>query len=116
MFFLLGGQLHHHPKEPSLRVAKKLHSAMHVIVHGHQCQLWSGAKPVADVQKPCECLEVILMTLDEDFEHLSVVIRAMGRDNVLPFGQADLLKTLFEQQKQCGTIELLVGRQAQNNI
>ena len=118
--FLLCGQLHCCLKEPFLKVAKKLHLVMHVIVPGHERRLSSSAKPVdqlaADVWKPGECLEVISLTFGEVFKHLGVFISAMGTDVVLPFSQADLLKTLFKQWKQCRTIVLLVDRPAQNNL
>ena len=39
-----------------------------------------------------------------------------GQRQFFPFGQTDLLKTLFQQRKQCGGIALLVHRQARNNL
>jgi hypothetical protein len=75
--FLLGGQLHHRAEEPFLE-AEELHSTTYVVMHGHEGQLLGGAKPakqlIADVQKPCECLKVILLALIkvvECFESLS---------------------------------------------
>jgi len=118
--FLLCGQLHCCLKEPFLKVAKKLHLVMHVIVRGHEHQLSNSAKPVdqlvADVWKPSKCLKVISLTFGEVFKHLGVFIPAMGTDVVLPFTQADLLKTLFKQWKQCRTVVLIVDRPARNNL
>ena len=91
-----------------------------VIMHGYERRLSSGVEPaeqlVADVWEPGECLEIISLTVGEVFEHLGIFVQTTGRGDVFPFGQTGLLKTLFEQWKQCGTIALLVHRQAQNNL
>jgi hypothetical protein len=119
-FFLLCGQLHHHPKEPFLEVTKELHTATHVVMHRHERRLLSSAKPadqlVANVLEPGKYLEIISLTFDKAFEHFGIFIQATGGDDVLPFGQADLLETLLEQWKQCWTIMLLIGRPAQNDL
>jgi hypothetical protein len=56
-----------------------------------------------------------MLAFVEVLERLGIFVRAMGGDDVLPFGPVDLLKTLFEQWKHCETVALLIGRQEQNN-
>ena len=84
--FLLGGQVHHHMKETLFEVAHKLHSAVHVVMYGHERRLSSSTEPadwlVADVQKPSECLEIISLAFDETVEHLALIVRTAHRDKV----------------------------------
>jgi hypothetical protein len=101
-------------------VSKKLHSTMHVIMHEHEYQLLSCAEPadqlVTTVQEPCKCLEKISLTFDKIFKCLGIFVLITGEEDNFPFGHTNLLKTLFDQQKQCGTVVLLVHRQARNNL
>ncbi len=71
---------------------------------------------VADVQKPGECLKIILLAFDEVIKHLGIFFQASGGDNVLPFSQVGLLEILLDQQKQCGSVAQLVQRQVQENL
>ena len=77
-FFLLCGQRYRRPKEPFLEVTNKLHLAMHVIMHGNERRLLSGAKPidqlVTNVWEPGEHLKVTSLTFDKVFEHLGVFV------------------------------------------
>ena len=65
---------------------------------------------------PGKCLGIISLTFDEVFDCLGIFIRTIGRDDVFPFGHTDLLKTLFQQWNQCGSIALLVCRQVRSNL
>ena len=116
----LRGQLHRRTKEPFLEVAHELHSSPHVIMHRHECGLSSHTKPadqlVADVREPGECLEVVLLVFDEVFVRLACVVRASRRYNVRPFGQTDLLETLFQEREQRGPVTLLVRGQSRYDL
>jgi hypothetical protein len=86
---------------------------VHVVMHWHECPFPCHAKPrnqlVANVQKACECFEIVLLALKEILVHLR-------RDDILPFGQVDLLEALFQKPKQHRQVSLLVQGQAQNDL
>ena len=50
---------------------------------------------VANVWEPGEYLKIISLAFEEVFENLAFLIRATGRDYVLPFGQSNLVETVF---------------------
>ena len=118
--FLLGGQVHCCMQETLFEVAHELHSAAHVVMHGHECRLSSGTEPVdqlvANVREPRECFEIILLAFDEIVEHLALVVRTACRNDVQPFGQTDLLEALLHEWKQRRPIALLVRRHARNDL
>ena len=64
---------------------------------------------VANVWKACKCSKIVMLTLN------LVFVGTVRSDYILPFGQADLLEALFQEQKQHGPILLLVHGQAQND-
>lgn len=97
--FLLHWKLHQHSKEPHLEVPKELNSSTHVVVHWIKSQVSSHMESedqlVVNVREPSKCLNIILLAFDKVFEHSVLFILAVGRDDILPFCQSDLLETPF---------------------
>ena len=89
-------------------------------MHRHECGLSSRTEPadqlVADVREPGERLEVISLAFDEVLVRLARVVRASRGYDVRPFGQADLLEVLLQEQEQRGPVALLVCRQSRHDL
>ena len=107
-------------KETLFKVAYELHSAVHVVIHGHERQLSSSMEPadqlIADVQQPSKCLEIISLAFDEIVECLAIVFWTVRRNDVQPFGQTNLLEALLHEREQPRPTTLLLRRQVQNDL
>ena len=118
-FFLLGGRLHFHPMESRLEVSKKLHLMTQVIMCGHECRLLSGAEPadqlVANVPELASASRLSGWHLMR-FSNVLASLSGQWAEMTFSIQSNWPLKTLFEQWKQCGTVALLVRRQAWNNL
>jgi hypothetical protein len=53
-------------------------------------------KSAGHVGKSCNCLEKVSLTFEEVLVGLVVFIKMLYCNGILPFGQADILETLFQ--------------------
>jgi hypothetical protein len=92
------GYVHHSMEVVALKVAEKLYSAMHELVHWHESRLLGHAKPanqlVANVGEPGNVLKVVPDTFIEFFLCIICIFWTLLHDDAGPFGQAYILKTL----------------------
>ncbi len=105
------GYAHHSTEVVTLKVAEKLHSTPHELVHWHESGLLGCAKPanqlVADVGEPGNGLNVVPDALVEGCLCLICIVWASFCDNAGPLCQAYVLKALTQEAKQQWTIVLL---------
>ncbi len=108
---LRSGYVHHSMKVVTLKVAEKLHSMPHELVHWHESGLLDRTKPVnqlvANVGEPGKGLKVVLDALVKVCLRMTCIVWASFCDNVGPLGQAYVLKALTQEAKQQWTIVLL---------
>jgi hypothetical protein len=94
--FLHRRYFHHSTEVATLKVAKKLYSTLHELVHWHESGLLGRTKPanqlVAYVWEPSNGLKVILDTLVEVCLRMICIIWALIHDDAGPPGQAYALK------------------------
>jgi hypothetical protein len=92
------GYVHHSMEVVALRVATKLYSAMHELVHWHESGLLGRMKPanqlVANVGEPGTGLKVVPDTFIKVFLRMTCIFWTSLCDDAGPFGQAHILKTL----------------------
>jgi hypothetical protein len=98
--FVCCWEFHCGAKEPIFEAAKQLNSTMHALMHWHElwfpCHMKQANQLVANMREACACFKILSLALEEVFIRLTLFIGTMQRDNVFPFGQTDLLKTLLE--------------------
>jgi hypothetical protein len=108
---LCRGYVHRLIEVVTLKVAEKLHSTPHELMHWHEYGLLCRTKPanqlVANVGKPGEGLKVIPNALVKVCLHTICIVRASFRNNAGPLCQAYVLKALTQEAKQQWTIVLL---------
>jgi hypothetical protein len=113
MFTLLlrRAYVHHLMEVVTLKVAEKLHSMPHELVHWHESGLLGHTKPVnqlvANVGEPCNGLKVVPDALVKICLHKICIIRASFCNDAGPLCQAYILKALTQEAKQHWTIVLL---------
>ncbi len=114
------GYIHHLMEVVTLKVAEKLHSTPHELVHWHERGLLGCTKPanqlVANVGEPGGGLEVVPDALVEDCLHPICIVRASFCDNAGPLCQAYVLKALIQEAKQQWTIVLLCIQESSQNL
>ncbi len=105
------GHVHHLTEVVPLKVAEKLHSMPHELMHRHESGLFCRTKPanqlVANVWEPSYGLEVVPDALVEVCLHPICIIRASFCNDAGPLHQAYILKALTQEAKQQWTIVLL---------
>ncbi len=105
------GYVHHPTKVATLKVAEKLHSTPHELVHRHERKLLGCTKPanqlVADVGEPGDGLEVVPDALVEGCLRPICIVWASFCNDAGPLYQAYVLKALTQEAKQQWTIVLL---------
>ena len=93
---------------------------LHVVMRGHEHRLSGSMEPVdqlaTNVWEPHECLKIVSLAFNEIVKCLVLLLQATCRDNIHPFGQADILETLFHELEQRRSVLLLVHRQVQDNL
>ncbi len=95
----------------TLKVAEKLHSTPHELVHRHESGLLCCTKPanqlVANVGEPGNGLKVVPDALVKVCLCMICIVWASFCDDADPLGQAYVLKALTQEAKQQWTIVLL---------
>ncbi len=92
------GYVHCLTEVVALKVAEKLYSTTHELVHWHESGLLGHTKPanqqVANVGEPGNGLKIVPDTFVDVFLHAICIFWTLLRDDAGPFGQAYVLKTL----------------------
>ncbi len=92
------GYVHHSMEVVAFKVAEKLHSLPHELVHWHESGLLGRMKPanqlVANVGEPGNSLKVVPDALIKVCLCTICIVWALYRDNAGPLGQAYILKAL----------------------
>ncbi len=105
------GYVHCPTEVATLKVAEKLHSMPHELVHRLEHGLLGCTKPanqlVADVGEPGDGLEVAPDALVKVVLRPICIVRALFCDDAGPLCQAYILKALTQEAKQRWTIVLL---------
>ncbi len=98
------GYFHCLTEVATLKIAEELYSTLHQLMHWHESGLLGSTKPavqlVANIGKPGNGLKVIPDTFVKVPFCTICVVGASLRNDVGPFGQAYVLKTLNHQVKQ----------------
>ncbi len=101
---LCRGYVHRSTEVVTLKVAEKLHSTPHELVHWHESGLFCRMKPanqlVANVQEPGDGLEVVPDALVKVCLRPICIIRASFCNDAGPLRQAYILKALTQEDKQ----------------
>jgi hypothetical protein len=96
--FLRRGYIHCLTEVVALKVAEKLYSTMHELVHWHESGLLGRTKPViqlvANVGEPGNGLKVVPDTFVEFFLRMICILWTLLCDDAGRFGQTYVLKTL----------------------
>ncbi len=104
----------------TIKIADELYLMPHELVHLHEGGLLGSAKPanqlVANIGEPGNSLKVIPNAFVKICLCMVYIGGALLRDDVCPFSQSYVLKTLTHQIKQCWTIVLLSIREASQNL
>jgi hypothetical protein len=95
-----------------IEITNELFSTPHELVHWHESKLLCSTKPadqlVANIGEPGNCPKVIPDAFVEVHLHTACISEASLGDEIGPFSQTYILKTLTHQVKQhCWTIILL---------
>jgi hypothetical protein len=103
------------------KVAEKLYSTLHELMHWHEGGLLGSAKPVdqlvmTNIGEPGDCIVVIPDTFIEVCLCTVCFGGALPGDNAHPFGKTYILKTLTHQVEQCWTVILLCIQKLSQNI
>ena len=108
---LCHGYVHRLTEVVTLKVAEKLHSMPHDLVHRHESRLLGRMKPanqlVANVGEPGDGLKVVPDALIKGCLHMICIVWASFCDDAGPLCQAYVLKALTQEAKQQWTIILL---------
>jgi hypothetical protein len=95
---LCRGYVHCSTEVVALKVAEKLYSTTHELVHWHESGLLGHTKPanqlVANVGEPGNGLKVVPDTFVEFFLRMICIFWTSLHDDAGPFGQAYIVKTL----------------------
>ncbi len=114
------GYVHHKTEVATLKVAEKLHSTLHELVHWHERRLLGCMKPanqlVANVREPGDGLKAVPDALLEDCLHPICIVWALFCNDAGPLCQAYALKALTQEAKQQWTIVLLCIRELSQNL
>ncbi len=112
--FTLGlrcGYLHGSTEVASIKIADEMYLMPHELMHWHEGRLLGSTKPadqlVANIGEPGNCLKVVPDAFTKVRLRLVYVGGTLLGDDIFPFGQTYILKTLTHQVKQCSTIILL---------
>jgi hypothetical protein len=105
------GYVHCSTEVVTLKVAEKLHSTPHELMHWHENGLLGRTKPanhlVTNVGEPGDGLKVVPDALAKICLRTICIIQAFFRNNAGLLGQAYILKALTQEAKQQWTIVLL---------
>jgi hypothetical protein len=105
------GYVHRSMEVVTLKVAEKLHSMPHELVHRHESRPLCRTKPVnqlvANVREPSNSLKVVPDALVKVCICTICIIRASFCNDAGPLCQAYILKALTQEAKQQWTIVLL---------
>ncbi len=105
------GYVHSSTEVVTLKVAEKLHSTPHEVVHWHESRLLCHTKPanqlVTNVGEPGDGLKVVPDALVKVCLHTICIFEGSFRDNAGPLCQAYVLKAVTQKAKQQWTIVLL---------
>jgi hypothetical protein len=114
------GYVHRLTEVVTLKVAEKLHSTPHELVHWHESGLLGRTKPanqlVADDGEPGNGLKVVPDALIEGCLRPICIVWASFCNNAGPLCQAYVLKALTQEAKQQWTIVLLRIRESSQNL
>jgi hypothetical protein len=114
------GQLHGSTYETTIKIADEPYSTPHELVHLHEVGLLGNTKPadqlVANIGEPSNGLKVISDAFVKVCLHMVCIAGALLCNDVSPFGQTCILKTLTHQVKQCWTIILLSIQECSQNL
>jgi hypothetical protein len=98
------GYFHHSMEVATLKIAKKLYSMLHELVHQHESRLFGSAKPadqlVANIGEHCNGRKVIPDALVEVCLHTICIVGVLLPNDAGPFSQVYIFKTLAHQVKQ----------------
>ncbi len=105
------GYVHCSTEVVTLKVAEKLHSMLHELMHRHESRLLWRTKPanqlVANVRKPGDSLKVVPDAIVEVCLHTICIVRTSFLNEAGPLCQAYVWKALTQETKQQWTIVLL---------
>ena len=114
------GYLHHPNEVATIKIADELYLSLHELVHWHEGMLFGGTKPVdqlvTNIGEPGDCLKVIPDAFVEVCLYTFCISGALLGNDVCPFSQTYVLKTLTHQVKQCWTIVLLSIQKLSQNL
>ncbi len=95
----------------TLKVAEKLHSMPHELVHRHESGLFCHTKPVnqlvVNIWEPGDGLKVVPDALVKVCLRMIYIVRASFCNDAGPLRQAYILKALTQEAKQQWIIVLL---------
>ncbi len=95
------GYFHRLTEVATIKIAEKLYSMPHELVHWHESELLGHTKSVNQlvtyIWKTGDSLEVILDTFVEACLHKICIVWTLLRDDAGPFGQAYILKALTHE-------------------
>jgi hypothetical protein len=105
------GYLHCLTEVATIKIANELHLMPYELMHWHEGGLLGSMKPenqlVASIGEPSNCLKVILDAFVEVCLRTVCIGGALLGNDICPFSQTYIVKTLTHQAKQCRTIVLL---------
>jgi hypothetical protein len=122
LFTLLvcSGYFHHLMEVTTLEVAEELYLTLHELMHWRESRFLGSTKPadqlVTNIGEPSDVLKVISDAFIKVCLRTICVIRELLCDNVGPFGQAYVLKTLTHHVKQQWTIIFLSIQKLSQNL
>ncbi len=97
------GYFHRSTEVATLKIAEKLYSTLHELMHWHDSRLLGRTKPanqlVVYIGKPGDSLKVILDTFVKVHLHSICIVWTMICNDAGPFGQAYVLKALTHENK-----------------
>jgi hypothetical protein len=90
----------------AIKITDELYSTPHELVHWHESELFGGMKPadqlVADIGEPGNSLNKVI---PDAFVEVCICTVCVGgtllSNDICPFSQTYVLKTLTHQVKQC---------------
>ncbi len=114
------GYLHRSSEVATIEIADELYLTPHELMHWHESGLLGSTKPayqmVADIGEPDNGPWVIPDALVVVCLHTVCLVGALLCNDIRPYGQTYILKTLTHQVKQCWTIILLNVQESSQNL
>jgi hypothetical protein len=114
------GYLHGLMEVATVKIADELYLMPHELVHWHEGGLLGSTKTgdqlVAHIEEPSDCLKVIPDAFVEVCLCTVCISGALLGNDVCPFSQTYILKTLTHQVKLCCTIILLSIQKSSQNL